>query len=132
MTDEQLQAIEARVEAATPGPWTVQQSWHGYCDCVDGSEHESYGECADWYWSEVGELDGPTYIEVNGGEYSQICQADMEFIAAARDDVPALIAEVIRLQCKLAEVQELIGIDTLNYIDQLENQVSSYYHEFGP
>ncbi len=70
-----LDAIEARVEAATEGPWTVGAN--AGCGCCR--------------WIRQGDEDGP-----------QICNADDrgddQFIAHARTDVPALVAEVRRLR----------------------------------
>jgi hypothetical protein len=59
VTDDELDVIGARANAATPGPWT----WPDWDDC---SEQEA--------------------------------DANNEFIAHAREDVPALVAEVRRLR----------------------------------
>lgn len=66
-----LDAIRARVDAATVGPWSVAEQTHG-----------------DWFgiqdeWLALGSMFG---------------SADAEFIAHARTDVPALLAEVERLR----------------------------------
>jgi hypothetical protein len=64
MTEDELQAIEARAIAATPGPWVPSESGRGILKPEDAStQHESL----DW-----------------------------NFIASARTDVPALVAEVRR------------------------------------
>jgi hypothetical protein len=72
MTNEQLDEIEARANAATPGPWEVLNKWwvipHGKSE-----------------WD--GEICGNVYQD-----------GDSDFIAAARSDVPALVAEVRRLR----------------------------------
>lgn len=62
MSDIDIDAIRARAEAATPGPW---------------ADH-----------------DGPLLEDVVAYIYSD---ADEAFIAHAREDVPALLAEVERL-----------------------------------
>ena len=70
---ERIEEIERRVNAATPGPWT-QATDEGGPDCYVlslGPEKELLIEC----------LDGPH---------------DAEFVAHARTDVPALLAEVER------------------------------------
>lgn len=64
-----LDAIEARAGAATEGPWEI----------IGGNE---------WL----------TGVEVGIGSPCGIQIADAEFIAAARTDVPALVAEAIRLR----------------------------------
>lgn len=88
MTREQLDAIRARVEAATRGPW---EAGTAFCCPVAG-------------W-----VDGPkrTVCPVyEGTKRTHTLDAnDAEFIAAAREDVPALLAEVERLT---AERDELI------------------------
>ena len=96
MTEDELVAIEARANTATPGPWTriintcggpvIYSVWvedaRGWSICVDVSE------------------------------------ADAEFIAAARDAVPALIAEVRRLQEEL-----------LTAIERTQGSVHDYYYD---
>lgn len=73
MTELDLDAIKARADAASAGPWTAER---------DGL-----------VWApRLGDpVSGSTEME------------DAEFIAAARADVPALVAEVERLQRLLGE-----------------------------
>lgn len=78
-TELRLDEIEARANAATPGPWTVSED---YSDVV-GPEGDQLAS----YWN-------PTSETRNG-----------EFIAHARTDVPALVAEVRRLRDRVAEVE---------------------------
>ena len=80
MTEEELQAMQARADAAAPGAWL---SW------VEGRDH----------------LAGSNIIQTHGGgpegvdiEPVGASIADQHFIAAARSDVPSLIAEVRRLR----------------------------------
>ena len=74
MNDEQLQAIKARANAATPGPWECHND-----DFV---------------------------VVLHDGVWHTISIPDTSpnaaFIAAARADVPALVAEVERLRAQLA------------------------------
>ena len=97
MTEERFAEIRARAEAATPGPWVDRlRDFEG----VDGYGLESH----------------PT-VEANG---KTVCifyereiddendDADAAFIAAAREDVPALLAEVERLRAKNARQEEVI------------------------
>ena len=76
MNDEQLQAIKARANAATPGPWECHND-----DFV---------------------------VVLHDGVWHTISIPDTSpnaaFIAAARADVPALVAEVERLRAELAAV----------------------------
>ena len=78
MTDKtlDLDAIEARVNAAKPGPW-----------------HYLHGYGFDWHPSG----DGPSTPNV-------------VFACRAREDVPALVAEVRRLQDELAEKERRLAL----------------------
>ena len=80
LSKERLDAIRAREAAATPGPW-----------CTDGAEiyqgdSEGVPHLAKW----IGETCRAD--EGDGGK------ADAAFVAAARSDVPALLAEVDQLR----------------------------------
>lgn len=68
MTEDDLRTIEARANAATPGPWFGQSTG------VYGDGFHLVGRAPD------------------------TAATDLEFIAAARADVPALVAEVRRLR----------------------------------
>ena len=84
MTIDELNAIEARANAATEGPW-----WWGESDLLSKGPVTCSCEDAD-------HLSKPI-IETDGGYYGP-CQHDRSFIAHARTDVPALVAEVRRLR----------------------------------
>lgn len=83
-----LDAIEKRATAATQGPWSVE-----YCEDVGpvgirGSIQPGNPPWGPWILSiEACETDSP--------------DADVEFMAAARTDVPALCAEVRRLRLQV-------------------------------
>lgn len=79
MTEEELQEIEARANAATEGPWDACLS-SGVCRAPPGEDHHS----------SIGHIR---------------TKQDQEFIAHARTDVPKLVAEVRRLR-KLTGVGE--------------------------
>jgi hypothetical protein len=82
MTDEELTAIEARANAATPGPWaTHDQGREDYSICRDNGNNT----CCPLF-----ERIGPDDDSIDGA-----------FISAARVDVPALVAEVRRLRAEL-------------------------------
>lgn len=83
-----LDAIAARCAAATPGPWTLRNGW-GWGPASDGlmrfvriatPDHDSVLSAPDV----TGEL--------------AATRGDAEFIAAARQDIPALLAEVRQLR----------------------------------
>lgn len=72
-----LDEIEARANAATPGPWmppTQRERGPGCDDHACVVDHEG---CAVWPWHR---------------------REDMKFAYSARTDVPALVAEVRRLR----------------------------------
>ena len=80
LTDDELVAIERRLAATQPAPWTSY---------VEGRDHTSGSS-----FVKTGE--GATRgddIELNGAT-----AADQDFIAAARQDVPLLVAEVRALR----------------------------------
>lgn len=85
LSEEELGVIERRAKAARPGPWT---------SFVEGRDHTS----------------GSSFIRV-GEESSRgddielvgATDADQDFIAAARHDVPRLLVEIRRLKRRLGE-----------------------------
>jgi hypothetical protein len=94
MTPEELQAIKARAEAATPGPWKVETgSYTGW----------------DWLIGSSG-FDGKNYsvhLTTDSIHASQLygdASTDAAFIAAAREAVPELVAEIERLRAALEEI----------------------------
>ena len=78
--DEELDAIEARCNAASSGPWKSY---------IEGRDHESGG---DFIMTGEGATRGQD-MELMGAT-----RADQDFIAAASQDVPRLVAEVHRLK----------------------------------
>lgn len=89
MSELDLAAIKARAEMATAGPWTPEsRPWTG--PDFPGEHHV------------VTSTENPRYpvVALTGlwlGELNYQSSADKRFIAAAREDVPALLAEVERL-----------------------------------
>lgn len=75
ITEAQLREMLDRCESATPGPWK---------SFIEGRDHDS----------------GSDFIQTGNGdiELSGACVADQDFIAAARQDIPALVREVARLR----------------------------------
>jgi hypothetical protein len=88
MTPEQLNAIKARVEAATPGPWHTSK----YQVLALNERGECVGAVTA-YDADDELLDGENYT----------------FIAHARTDIPMLLAEVERLQKALDQECRLNG-----------------------
>jgi len=77
-----LDAIEARAKAATPGPWDYEHDTELEKGCRCGSCLEP--------------IDGRMIVESR--KHDMVAVADARFIAHAREDVPALIAELRRLR----------------------------------
>ncbi|NUP42353.1 MAG: hypothetical protein HOY76_36310 [Streptomyces sp.] len=88
LTEQQLTDIEQRAAAATSGPWTVELE---QCDCSDGYCHHGA------YVSAIYAADGERRSEI--GDFPD---ADWQFAIHARQDVPALLAEVRQLRAELA------------------------------
>jgi hypothetical protein len=93
LTDDDLAAIEARVNAATPGPWEAEGS------LVWGPEQSTRGGWGAMRTESDGEGRAPLG-DFNDGEYTASLRAEQDatFTAHAREDVPALLAEVRRLR----------------------------------
>ena len=83
LSELELREMEARAAATQPGPW---ESWVEGRDFLSGSNFIRTGEGVDR--GEDIELSGATV-------------ADQDFMAAARQDIPRLIAEVRRLHALL-------------------------------
>ncbi len=75
ISEDHLEKIRSRLAAATPGPWK---------SFVEGRDHTS----------------GSSFIKtaVDDIELTGATVADQDFIAGARQDVEALLAEVERLR----------------------------------
>jgi hypothetical protein len=91
LSDQQLAEIAARAAAATKGPWSLN------------------GKCAsnlrDNTSRPVGEL---------------ICgDADQDFIVHAREDVPALLAEIDRLRARVAAVRAFAASHEYRWLHEL-------------
>jgi hypothetical protein len=99
LSDERLAEIEQRCAAATPGPWAVDldRPFTLGGDTVSVDAMTGDGLCVE---REVcscvldtdGWPDGPEWLED---------AANARFLAHAREDVPALLAEVRRLRALL-------------------------------
>lgn len=87
MTQEQLDAIQRRVDSATSGPW----------GCYGDGAHEVFnaGEYSD---GDPGEVIAAVIDK----------RSDAVFIAEAREDVPALLAEVERLRARLTVDDDMV------------------------
>ena len=96
MTPKRLTEIKARCDAATKGPW--QYCGHGRGGCQCGSVFGVDGN--------VGVHHAPSLEMFDGVPQVPGIMADQLFIAAARQDVPDLIAEVERLQAEVTALTQ--------------------------
>ena len=118
MTDKELQEIEDRCNKATEGPWYGNflrgqvYKWAGtticsYCETgkplikvitIDGANYHLHKSLDDFreIVSDTSVLIACNYDEDESGVAST--KEDAEFMAHARQDIPALLAEIKRLQ----------------------------------
>lgn len=142
-TEIDLAAIKARVEAATPGPWERGNHYHvqgsAYCQClpengplVGVDPHGSYGEMhihrlpRAWMSEGIRSRDdatGGVDVVIETDEYGTMADADAEFIASAREDVPALVAEVERLRGLLEITDAMVERARVAYVAAHYGQV---------
>ncbi|MGW3490596.1 hypothetical protein [Streptomyces sp. NPDC001054] len=102
LTPERLREIAERAAAATAGPW-----------CTDSAEiHQGDQYVAGALW--IGET--CRVDDADGGT------ADAAFVAAARTDVPDLLAEVTGLHAEVDQLRnvELVGVNLALYEERLD------------
>ena len=117
MTREELEAIGARAEAATPGPWEQDKGLEVYTH-----DRRGYFKLADirgW-----GHLTGQGALALPRDEAIAIQTANAEFIAHSRRDVPALLAEVGRQNAEMDRLKSeydsaVADLETL--LDEIDN-----------
>lgn len=108
MTPDELAAILARAEAATPGPWEVYPT-----SPPVGSSWLLSGEVS------IG------MMAPKGGAGSQDHLADAEFCAHARTDVPALVAEVRRVEEERDAFSEAMRVRDDDMREELQRHLAS-------
>ena len=94
LTDADLDTIEQRADAATDGPWVRGWSTPDQWWIIHGQPNPAKGD------------DRMVCPEVATLNHREDWTADAEFIAAARDDVPRLLAEVRRRMATEQRVRE--------------------------
>ncbi len=100
MDEKQLQEIEARASAATPGPWAVG-TWAEHMGDA-GLPSDVYTADEDDHQDTVVSFH-KTYHKFLDIDPGGAAHADAAFIAQARADSPALAAEVRRLRALVEE-----------------------------
>lgn len=113
LTEQQLDGIEARATAATPGPWGVYEGGRGGSLIDIAADLQDTG-CGYRARREICRLEDepldndPAHREWTAEEDWAQVQADAAFIAALSPEVAqALVAEVRRLRDELAETKAL-------------------------
>lgn len=99
-----LDAIEARANAATPGPWKPtghSHPTHG-CRCLSCHQPVTVWQPGGLFCDDVGEAPAGSLSEDEGDRCDQFGYrwADATFVEHAREDMLALIAEVRRLRAQ--------------------------------
>jgi hypothetical protein len=113
MTDQptnlDLDDIEARAAAATDGPWGFYDG-ETYADVAADLEMTSRSSYT--YRQKVARLedddfwDDPAHQDADDEQATEALSANAAFIAHARTDVPALIAEIRRLRARVTELED--------------------------
>lgn len=148
MTDAQLAEIEARAARATPGPWAVETCGEkgdgsDMIGVVFGPDDENCDHQLSGELPAFG-IEGEE-IEYYRDELVAECEhrnrnshSDAAFIAAARTDIPALVAEVRRLREALLAVTQranesgtgMMGvIDTIHAVHSIARAALEKPHE---
>ena len=96
LTSNQIQQIRARCDAATPGPWRVEADAYDdpqllAAEPVRSARSCRVRGCRCCYQLLEASWDTCAYVT------AATEPADLEFLAAARTDVPALLGEIERL-----------------------------------
>ncbi len=103
MTEQELAAIEARADAATPGPWGYERSdgslWKITYEDEDEDDDGEFVAQDEVFSAQIGDLQ-PSDLTW------EMTHRNGEFVAHARADVPALLAEVRLLRRVVQDQQE--------------------------
>jgi hypothetical protein len=86
MDDRELDELERLEREATPGPWV---------SLIEGRDHLA----GDDFIQAPGDRDPDIYVSIRVNDsFHPAAAADQDFIAAARNAMPGLIAEIRRLR----------------------------------
>lgn len=104
LDDAALAAIRALCDAATPGPWEARIYDDGAFVDMPGTPAALFSDA----W-QAKDGDGGISVDLNSaGPVSEVNKRNIEFIAACRTAVPALLAEVERLRADAAALQQAL------------------------
>jgi hypothetical protein len=133
-TNQQLDDIEAREKAATKGPWGFYDG-SNYADVAADMEVTSRGSYS--YREKIARLEDEDYWDDPAHEDdAEECApeqmaANAAFIAHAREDVPALVAEVRRLRALNADLDRALG-ETIDDRDQAQEIADKLAYAVAP
>lgn len=97
MDAKRLEELEALANAATPGPWTIDQNDKDQYADLNTSKHKG-----NIIWYGFARCFGQKENPILGTEYMM---ANAALIAASRTAIPELISEVRRLQAENAKLK---------------------------
>lgn len=109
MTADEIAIIGARADAATRGPWYVEDytvvSEQTLRDTTSAEEIASIEACLEDDSPFIGDLDEDiAIVSACQDRFEATNSFDLEFIAAARTDVPALVAHIRKQDARIAAV----------------------------
>jgi len=99
LSEDDIQQIEARVQAATPGPWTI-----GF----NGAMRSGWAIIKAGSSRTVLHLDPAKNIDLD--EATHQVDADLDFVQFARSDIETLLAEVKKQQAPSTDTPETTGL----------------------
>jgi hypothetical protein len=108
--DARLLEIEAREQAATPGPWTIddlsgdlsdEKEWCGD-EPRDGCTEDS---CTGHLVEEFCWIEGPAYTDAGEGLYWK--RADADFVQHSREDVRFLLDRLKAAESRIRELERI-------------------------
>jgi hypothetical protein len=114
LTDERLAEIEARCNAATPGPWDAKVS--------DAGVRRDVGIIAMIHGGRHVLAEVYDQVDAQGAD-AERCWRDGCFIAAARADVPDLLAEVKRMRAEMARDYPTIESDEVLHFEPVSRYI---------
>lgn len=109
MTEAELAAIDARLEAATPGPW----AWDRWHNANGDSGLHIYAPRPGQSMDEIvgGTRPVRSVAVFDHGVIEEPTESDRDLIAHAPDDLRRLRAEVDRLRAQRDKLAHAIGVD---------------------
>jgi hypothetical protein len=104
-TTPDIEGIERRANEATPGPWNIDSHALGiWCPSEKGGETKIF-DIRGWGYF-TGRGHGALALSAEEGKRRQTANGD--FVAHARTDIPALLAEVKRLRAREEKLSRTI------------------------